>query len=427
MPTDKAKTEKISMDKAIHRIHGMCVNNAERVIKLEEQYNQMLKGITQKHEEIETRIVNIQSQTNEMHMKTTSTVEENKQKFDEIKQQCNEIMRTLYCLTNKEKLEPQKQLESQQQLDSQNIQVVQETTNNHLTFTHQALNIDDHPSYTNKNALSLPINDVKTPKSHTIMIPSPTAIPTFFGKNSESPNQFLIRVQAYAETVYGWDRPTLLLGISQFLRGTALDWYCQISVSHRRPQIWTDFASLFLSQFNSPIRIARQKKEWYECKQWKNENINEFLIRLRALWSELRPNETEADFIRHLQCKMRNDLFTMMGVSHGASLDEIILAAQKVEEILYRRNKEQYVADYYKRSSFENNTLDIHKHYNDSHIDHYDSTEFSNSEHSSNEGNASHQQKKYDTKRQWNNDATPNYHSKNGHGALGRRDADAHS
>ena len=99
----------------------------------------------------------------------------------------------------------------------------------------------------------LPSNGVKLSKSHTIVIPSPTAISTFSEKYSESPNQFLIHIQEYVETIYGWDRPTLLLGISQFLRDTALDWYRQLRASHRRPQIWAEFASLFLSQFNSPI------------------------------------------------------------------------------------------------------------------------------------------------------------------------------
>ena len=75
----------------------------------------------------------------------------------------------------------------------------------------------------------------------------------------------------------------VLLGISQFLRETALDWYCQIRASRRRPQIWAEFVTLFLSQFNPPIRIARQEQEWCECKQWENESINEFLIRLRSI------------------------------------------------------------------------------------------------------------------------------------------------
>ena len=59
--------------------------------------------------------------------------------------------------------------------------------------------------------------------------------------------------------------------------------------------------------FIPPIRNARQEQEWYECKQHENETINEFLIRLRAIWTEQKPKETEVDLIRHLMCKMRND------------------------------------------------------------------------------------------------------------------------
>jgi hypothetical protein len=332
MSNGKSLTETLSVQEAVERIYNMCQNNEERVSKLEEKYNEIFKSFTQKHEEMEARIINIQNQTNEMHTKITSILHEDKQQFDAIKQQCNEIMRTLYSLTNEEQSEPQ------------TIQKFPQLTTNYLISTHPMLNIDDHSNNTNKTVPPLPANDGKTSKSHTIMIPSPTAIPTFSGKYSEHPNQFLIRIQEYAETVYGWDQLTLLLGISQFLRDTALDWYCQLRASHRRPKKWAEFVSLFLSQFRSPIQIARQEQEWCECKQWEDETINDFLIRLRAIWSEQKPKETEVDFIKHLLCKMRSDSFIMMGVTPGASLDDIISEAQKVEEILYRRNEEQYLA-----------------------------------------------------------------------------------
>ena len=70
--------------------------------KIEEKYNQICKGITREHEEMEARIGNIQSQTNGMHLKTISTLDEDKQQFDAITQQCNEIMGTLHSLTNEE-------------------------------------------------------------------------------------------------------------------------------------------------------------------------------------------------------------------------------------------------------------------------------------------------------------------------------------
>ena len=100
---------------------------------------------------------------------------------------------------------------------------------------------------------------------------------------------------------------------------------------------------------------------------------------------------------------MRSDLFTMMDVSPGASLGDIISEAQKVEEILYRRNEEQRLAECFKQTSFRNNTSDTHKHYNDDHTNHYKSIQSSNLEHLSDDENAFYQRNKYDTKKQWSN------------------------
>ncbi|CAF0939445.1 unnamed protein product [Adineta steineri] len=464
MAPEKTPSETLSVEKAVQRIHEMCVNNAERVKKLEEQYNQMLQNFTQKHEEIEARIVNIQSQNSEMHIKATSTLEENKQQFDEIKQQCNEMMRILHSSTKKEQLEPE------------NIHEASKTASNYLTSIQPTLNIADHLNNTSKSVPSFLTNEIQTQRSQTIMIPSPTTIPTFSGKCLESPNQFLIRIEEYTEAVYGWNQTTLLFHISEFLRGTALNWYCQLTATHQRPKIWAEFVSLFLSQFNPHVRTVSHKQEWLQCKQWEDETINEFLIRLRTIWFEQKPKETEADFIKHLLCKMRSDLFTMMGVSPGASLDEIILKAQKVEEILFLRNEEHRVTEYFKQISFKDNTLDTHKYRNGNDINHHKSTQFSNLEYSLNEQDASPQRNKYYTKEQWNDDessqnansnaqftvdhsssktsnpikcgscgifghytkicphnnannyqsSTSNSHSKNAHGALRERNLDAH-
>ncbi|CAF2095777.1 unnamed protein product [Rotaria magnacalcarata] len=46
---------------------------------------------------------------------------------------------------------------------------------------------------------------------------------------------------------------------------------------------------------------------------------------------------------------MRNELIGRIGLTHWASLDDIIIEAQKVEEILYRRNKEQRRPAYMKQ------------------------------------------------------------------------------
>ena len=108
MAPEKSLIEKIPLEEAVQRIQNMCINNTERVSKLEEKHDQIYKSITQKHEEMEARIIDIQGQTTEMHMKMTSTLNEAKQQFDAIKQQCNEIMRTLSSLiTNKEQSESQ--------------------------------------------------------------------------------------------------------------------------------------------------------------------------------------------------------------------------------------------------------------------------------------------------------------------------------
>ncbi|CAF1489086.1 unnamed protein product [Adineta ricciae] len=353
MPPEKSQTEKIPLDEAVQRIQNMCINNAERISNLEEKYTQMYKSIVQKQEEIEARMNDIQTQSTEMHIKVRSTLDETKQQFDTTKQQYTEIIQTLHSITNGE--------ESQ----SQDIQESAKQSTNYLVSTQPVLkDIDgDSQKFSKKAGLPLEINDAKTSKPLTIITPSTSAVPTFAGKCSESPNKFLIRVQEYAETVYRWDQSTLLLGVSQFLRGTALDWYCQLIACHRRPQTWTQFVSLFTSQFCSPLQIARKEQEWYECKQCKDETINEFLIRLRAVWLEQRPKETEVDFIKHFLCKMRSDLFAMMGVSISASLDHIILEAQKVEEILFRRDREQRLADCFKQPLYRSNVTGNHEYY----------------------------------------------------------------
>ena len=190
------------------------------------------------------------------------------------------------------------------------------------------------------------INQVK----HSIIVPPASAAPAFYGKNTKSPTQFLICVQEYAESVHAWDRTTLVNGISQFLRDSALEWYCQLRLSHRRPNTWTEFTDLFLAQFNSPVRKARQEQDWHECKQKENETINEFLVRLRALWREQKPKESERDLVKHLFCRMCNDLLNMIGISRHASLDEVITEVQQIEDILYRRAKGERLAKQIKQT-----------------------------------------------------------------------------
>ena len=178
-----------------------------------------------------------------------------------------------------------------------------------------------------------------------------TPPPVFCGKYTEDPKQFLIDLQKYAESVYSWDRARLLNGMSVFLRDSALEWYCQLRMSHRRPHTWMEFVDLFLAQFNTPLRRARREQEWHDCWQRANENISEFLLRLRTLWREQEPEGTDKDLVQHLLRRMRSDLSRMIQISLNASLDEVISETQKMEGILRRRAEEEQLAKRMTQSS----------------------------------------------------------------------------
>jgi hypothetical protein len=182
------------------------------------------------------------------------------------------------------------------------------------------------------------IPSIQTPLN-TIVLPPASSFPMFSGNPSERPRQFLLRVEEYTRTVNNWSTETLLKGISQFLKDSALDWYCQLHYTSTGPTTWTQFTKRFLAQFHSPVRVAQLECEWKECKQQENETINEFVVRLRSLWLERKPDEKESEFIKHLYCKMRPDMLALMNAARTLTLDEIIFEAQQVEEILYLRNK----------------------------------------------------------------------------------------
>ncbi|CAF3396631.1 unnamed protein product, partial [Rotaria sp. Silwood2] len=321
LSTDKMSTEqKVTLEHAIQLLTESCSSNQNQVTQLESRIEQI----------------------NDKLVRTTAILEE--------------LMAKVGNLEERRNVEEVRQL---------NAQESDKKVNDLLTRS-QSMDEDTHQPYYVKDVSPMIQKAVVTPlTSRAIIIPPSSSIPTFSGKHSERPKQFLVRIQEYAETVHGWDRSTLVTGISQFLRDTALDWYCQLKVSGRQPQTWPEFVELFLLQFNSPIRSARQEQEWYECKQKEDETINEFVIRLRALWTEQKPKETEVDLVRHLFCKMRNDLLSMIGIPRGATLDEIIMEAQKVEEILYRRKKEERRLKYSNQISSQNDTLNGRKSQNE--------------------------------------------------------------
>ena len=182
-------------------------------------------------------------------------------------------------------------------------------------------------------------SELNNNRIQTILLPAPTSAPLFHGKSTERPGQFLIRVEEYTETVHMWGEDLLLRGISQFLKDNALEWYCQLRSCNYLPKTWTEFKQTFIKQFNSPVRIAQHKQQWKECWQGRDETINEFIIRLRALWVEQYPEEKESDLVKHLLCKMRPDILNVVGYPRNANLQEIITEAQRIEEILYYRAK----------------------------------------------------------------------------------------
>ena len=94
----------------------------------------------------------------------------------------------------------------------------------------------------------------------TIVLPPTTSIPTFWGKPTKYPRQFLLRIEQYTCTVNHWSHDNLLRGISQFLKDDALEWYCQLYHTKAFPTDWSDFCTRFLTQFHSPIRIAPQEE-----------------------------------------------------------------------------------------------------------------------------------------------------------------------
>ena len=55
-------------------------------------------------------------------------------------------------------------------------------------------------------------------KHSTISVSSLPASPVFYGGYTESPTQFLLCVQEYAQLVHSWDLATLVNGMSHFLR-----------------------------------------------------------------------------------------------------------------------------------------------------------------------------------------------------------------
>ena len=333
--------EKLSVEQAMQRLSDATTDQITRMSDLERKLE---TDITTFQNNMMERISTIQTQTQTWQANATSTLNAHQQQFSDLMEGFRdmklELQKIVASMTTNVVTDHKNQLNNEHTSDP--IMHPNAWTPNRNFNTATSLPSMKLQDLTTEHRESPYISPMIQPVStiHTVVIPPTSALPLFHGRHDENPRQFLIRIQEYAQTIHQSNDNGLLNSISQYLRDTALEWYCQIRITPHRPTSWHEFTALFLAQFNSPIRRARKEQEWRECKQRENETINEFLVRLRTLWTEQKPSETETDLIKHLMCKMRNDLLTMIGVSNYESLDELIIEAQKVEEILYRRAKQ---------------------------------------------------------------------------------------
>ena len=370
--------EQVPIQEAMKRLVDFNKDSTSKITKLEAQIDEICKGFEEYKEQntssVRQDVQNMSEKIEAIQAANVTFQQETNSRLEEIKLHWNTMytdMKTdmtaiLLKLGEKPKEEDEEEKSDFQEKDKTPSD--NDNPRRHFQFT------DPKEEDTIRRRLLRPsyLADANLFTTHTlgqvkhsIIVPPASAAPAFYGKNTESPTQFLIRVQEYAESVHAWDRTTLVNGISQFLRDSALEWYCQLRLSHRRPNTWTEFTDLFLAQFNSPVRKARQEHEWHECKQKENETINEFLVRLRALWREQKPKESERDLVKHLFCRMRNDLLNMIGISRNASLDEVITEVQQIEDILYRRAKGERLAKQIKQTPPSKVETPSNKRYNE--------------------------------------------------------------
>lgn len=174
----------------------------------------------------------------------------------------------------------------------------------------------------------------------TIVVQPPMPPPIFSGKKDDKPRPFLLQLAQYTSSTYGWDKETLFQNIGQFLKETALEWYTQVLTSSSPPSNWDSFHTLFLQQFSSPLRLAQLEQEWKTCVQKPNESINEFLVRLRTLWSEHKPYQKEQDLVRHLFAKARPEIVSLIGVLSDPTLENFLERARIAETIEFSRQKQ---------------------------------------------------------------------------------------
>ena len=175
------------------------------------------------------------------------------------------------------------------------------------------------------------------PNRQTAVFQARKPAPLFSGTAEETPRPFLSQIHQYTSSTYKWDKQTLFENIGQFLEGTAYEWYGQILASTNPPTHWDTFQTLFLQQFSSPLRAAQIEQQWKRCIQEPKESINNFLTRIRTLWSEHKPEETEQDLVRHLFAKIRPELVSLIGVLDNPTFENFLQRARGAEVIEFSR------------------------------------------------------------------------------------------
>ncbi|CAF2863706.1 unnamed protein product [Rotaria sp. Silwood2] len=144
----------------------------------------MSTAITRLREDLSSQIDETQAETGEWHAKTIVKLEEYHQLLWIVLQQLDELKK-----------------------EEQPVQfTLSEHGSTHVEHSIPTLSTSNNPFQTGRvneyvaHASNTPVMPLMP---HAIVIPPTSAMPTFAGKHSERPKQFLVRVQEYAETVHG--------------------------------------------------------------------------------------------------------------------------------------------------------------------------------------------------------------------------------
>ncbi|CAF3458787.1 unnamed protein product [Rotaria socialis] len=250
-------SEKVTIEQAVQKLSEANNNSNARLNALETKLDEIHLNVMEQNKNMNMNVPNeiimnvqekminqietIQKRAKELQDTTTSKLEEKQQQWDRLTDNIRD-MRT-EMKKNCEALERKaSQKKDQNQLMEENVSTPHTQLNSSTINESFDNGQSEHHNITERRHHADIITQQTAPMrytpqtTHTIVIPPPAAIPTFNGSISENPRQFLIRVKEYSETINPWNEQALLNAISQFLREIALEWYCQLRTSNRRPQ-----------------------------------------------------------------------------------------------------------------------------------------------------------------------------------------------